>query len=146
MHSCTQLTILLLPGGACSLSRQLLCSIHCGKPAVCCFSLAIASVWGSLPGCPRACGWGMVNTCGSEGLPLPGDCTHNIALLSTLALASQGGQNIRILQHVKQLLPLQISIVSSAKFTWNSSEQRTSRKMELEMPSQTPILTVLMEI
>ncbi|XP_036980534.1 WD repeat-containing protein 27 isoform X5 [Acanthopagrus latus] len=50
------------------------------------------------------------------------------------------------LQHVKQLFPLQISITSSAKLTWNSSEERTSRKMELEMPSQTPFLTLLMEI
>lgn len=42
--------------------------------------------------------------------------------------------------------PLQISMASTSAFTWNSSGPRTSRKIKLEMPSQTPVLTLLMEI
>ena len=98
------------------------------------------------PGCPRACGCCGVNSYRSQGVPLPGDCTHSITLLPRSWFLVPRRTKHQELRHVKQLFPLQISIASSGKFTWNSSEQRTSRKMELEMPSQTAVLTLLMEI
>lgn len=49
----------------------------------CFFSLATASVRTSLAN-PRAFGCCRVSSCGSEGLPLPGHCTHNITLPSPL--------------------------------------------------------------
>lgn len=95
MHSYTQLLIFLQPRGACSLSRQLLCGIHCGKPAVCCFSLAIASMRVLRQGARGPLDARRVNTFRSEGLPLPGDCAHNITLPFPLAFSSRGGPNIR---------------------------------------------------
>lgn len=41
---------------------------------------------------------------------------------------------------------LEISMASTANFTWISSVRTASRKIKLEMPSQTPVLTLLMEI
>lgn len=140
MQPYTQLT-LHLKLGLCHASYCVLYIVGC----LCCFSLAVASMWGPLPGCPRAFGCCRVNTCGSQGLPLPGVCTHNITFPS-LRFVIQRRNKHQELQHVKQLFPLQISITSSAKFTWNSSEKRTSRKMELEMPYKAPVLTLLMEI
>ena len=95
IHSCTQLTILHLTRCAYSLSRQLLCAIHSGKPVVCCFSSAIASMRCFLPKCPRAFGCRRVSIRRSEGLPLPGHCKHNITFPSPLALSSQGSRNLR---------------------------------------------------
>lgn len=139
MHSYTQLTLLLQRRNAWSLSRQPLCHtlwkacrvLFQSGPLRQCGVLRLGARGPFL----MACG---VNTCGSEGLP-----RLRTAHITSLFLSRTKHQE---LQHVRQLFPLQISIASSARFTWNSSEQRTSRKMELEMPSQTAVLTLLMEI
>lgn len=95
----------------CTLAHSWLYSFHPEVPGLCHASYCVpytaeslqcvVSAWllrqcGVLrPGARGPFGCCRVNTCGSEGLPLPGDCTHNITLPSPLAFSSRGRPNIR---------------------------------------------------
>lgn len=76
------------------------------------------------------------------------DTAHtNIRCPSPLALSSQGSPDVQKLTLEEQdAFLLNFPLPPPVKFTWNSSELRTSWKLELEMLSQTPVLTLLMEI
>lgn len=121
----------------------------CGQTAACCFSFGPLHQCGDprphARGPLEACG---VNTCRSDGLPLlpPPNPLAYITSLLTSPLVSRSRPNSRNCSMWSSFFPLQISMASASAFTWNSSGPRTSRKIKLEMPSQTPVLTLLMEI
>lgn len=127
-------------------SFTLLCSMHCVKDHSLLFQLRHGVNVGSSAFMPEGL-WmplGLIPADQKDCPCLMTAHTYHSSLPSHSVIPMQTPQ--QEMKHVKQLFLFQISIISSVKFTWNSSERWTSWKMNVEMPFQTPVLTLLMEI